>query len=139
MAQKIKDIMTASPITLTADRPVIDAATAMKENSIGDVIVMNEGKMCGVVTDRDIVVRVIAQGREPQTTKLGDICSRDVASVSPNDDVNRAIQIVRERAVRRVPVVDRDTPVGIVSIGDLAMERDQKSALADVSAAAPNR
>jgi CBS domain-containing protein len=139
MAQKIKDIMTSSPITLTADRPVTDAATAMKENGIGDVIVMTDGKMCGVVTDRDIVVRVIAQGREPQSTKLGDVCSRDVQSVSPNDDVERAIQIVRERAVRRVPVVDGGKPVGIVSIGDLAMERDQKSALADVSAAAPNR
>jgi CBS domain-containing protein len=139
MPQKIKDIMTSSPITLTADRPVTDAATAMKENGIGDVIVMTDGKMCGVVTDRDIVVRVIAQGREPQSTKLGDVCSRDVQSVSPNDDVERAIQIVRERAVRRVPVVDGGKPVGIVSIGDLAMERDQKSALADVSAAAPNR
>jgi CBS domain-containing protein len=139
MAQKIKDIMTSSPITLTADRPVTDAATAMKENGIGDVIVMTEGKMCGVVTDRDIVVRVIAQGREPQSTKLGDVCSRDVQSVSPNDDVERAIQIVRERAVHWVPVVDGGKPVGIVSIGDLAMERDQKSALADVSAAAPNR
>jgi len=139
MAQKIKDIMTGSPITLTADRPVTDAATAMKENGIGDVIVTSEGKMCGVVTDRDIVVRVIAQGREPQSTKLGDVCSRDVASVSPNDDVDRAIQIVRERAVRRVPVVDGGKPVGIISIGDLAIERDQKSALADVSAAAPNR
>jgi len=139
MAQKIKDIMTSSPITLTADRPVIDAATAMKENNIGDVIVMTEGKMCGVVTDRDIVVRVIAQGREPQTTKLGDVCSRDVASVGPDDDVDRVIDVVRKRSVRRVPVLDGGKPVGIVSIGDLAMERDQTSALADVSAAAPNR
>jgi signal-transduction protein with cAMP-binding, CBS, and nucleotidyltransferase domain len=139
MAQKIKDIMTSSPITLTADRPVIDAATAMKENNIGDVIVMTEGKMCGVVTDRDIVVRVIAQGREPQTTKLGDVCSRDVASVGPDDDVDRVIDVVRKRSVRRVPVLDGGKPVGIVSIGDLAMERDQTSALADLSAAAPNR
>jgi len=139
MAQKIKDIMTSSPITLTADRPVIDAATAMKENNIGDVIVMTEGKMCGVVTDRGIVVRVIAQGREPQTTKLGDVCSRDVASVGPDDDVDRVIDVVRKRSVRRVPVLDGGKPVGIVSIGDLAMERDQTSALADLSAAAPNR
>jgi signal-transduction protein with cAMP-binding, CBS, and nucleotidyltransferase domain len=139
MAQKIKDIMTASPITLTADRPVTDAATAMKENGIGDVIVMTDGKMCGLVTDRDIVVRVIAQGREPQTTKLGDVCSRDIESVGPDDDVDRVIDLVRKRSIRRVPVVDSGKPVGIVSIGDLAMERDQKSALADVSAAAPNR
>jgi len=139
MAQKIKDIMTGSPITLTADQPVSDAATAMKEHGIGDVIVMTDGKMCGVVTDRDIVVRVIAQGREPQSTKLREVCSRDVQSVRPDDDVDRAIQIVRERAVRRVPVVDDGKPVGILSIGDLAIERDQKSALADVSAAAPNR
>lgn len=139
MTQKIREIMTASPITLTADRPVTDAAMAMKENHIGDVIVMTDGKMCGVVTDRDIVVRVIAQGREPQTTKLGDICSRDVASVGPDDEVDRVIDLVRKRSIRRVPVLQDGKPVGIVSIGDLAIERDQRSALADVSAAAPNR
>ncbi len=139
MTQKIREIMTASPITLPADRPVTDAAMAMKENHIGDVIVMTDGKMCGVVTDRDIVVRVIAQGREPQTTKLGDICSRDVASVGPDDEVDRVIDLVRKRSIRRVPVLQDGKPVGIVSIGDLAIERDQRSALADVSAAAPNR
>lgn len=139
MTQKIREIMTASPITLTADRPVTDAAMAMKENHIGDVIVMTDGKMGGVVTDRDIVVRVIAQGREPQTTKLGDICSRDVASVGPDDEVDRVIDLVRKRSIRRVPVLQDGKPVGIVSIGDLAIERDQRSALADVSAAAPNR
>jgi CBS domain-containing protein len=139
MAKKVRQIMTSSPVTMTADRPVTDAATAMKENGIGDVIVLTDGKVAGVVTDRDIVVRVIAQGREPQTTKLGDVCSRDVATVGPDDDIDKVIKIVRERAVRRVPVLDGGKPVGIVSIGDLAIERDQHSALADVSAAPSNR
>jgi len=139
MAQKIRDVMTASPITLTADQPVNDAARAMKEHDIGDVIVLDGDKMCGIVTDRDIVVRVLASGRDTMTTKLRDVCSSDVATVAPSDDINAAIKIVRERSVRRIPVMDDGKPVGIVSIGDLAMERDPKSALADVSAARANR
>jgi signal-transduction protein with cAMP-binding, CBS, and nucleotidyltransferase domain len=138
MAQKIREIMTPSPVTLQADRPIHEAATLMKENGIGDVIVLDNGEMCGIVTDRDIAIRVIADGRDPKQTKVSEICSHDVASVQPDDDVDAAIRLVRERAIRRVPVVEGGQPVGIVAIGDLAIEKDQDSALASVSAAPPN-
>jgi CBS domain-containing protein len=138
MPQKIREIMTSSLVTLDAGNSVSDAAKAMKDQEIGDVIVLTDGKMCGLVTDRDLVVRVLAEGRDPDATRLGDVCSRDLACLSPDDSVERAVQLIRERAVRRIPIVEQDRPVGVVSIGDLAMERDERSALADVSAAPPN-
>lgn len=130
--------MTSSPVTLAADRPVIAAAAAMKEYGIGDVIVVDGGQMRGIVTDCDLAVRVLADGRDPQTTTLGEVCSPSVVTVSPDDEVAEAVSLIRQKAVRRLPVVDGRTPVGIVSIGDLAIERDERSALADVSAALPN-
>jgi len=138
MAQKIRDIMTSSPITLDADSTVNEAAKAMRQHNIGDVIVLSNGQVKGIVTDRDLAVRVLAEGRSPGNTKLAEICSGDLVAVSPETDVDRVIQLVREHGIRRVPVVQNGKAVGVVSIGDLAIERDQRSALADVSAAAPN-
>lgn len=138
MPQSIRDVMTANPVTLPSDAPVEEAAQRMKDADIGDVIVTDDGTVCGAVTDRDIVVRAVAEHRDPSTTKLADICSRDVVTVTPADSVEDAIRSMRERAIRRVPVVEHGTPVGIVSIGDLARERDPDSALADISAAPPS-
>src|SRR6266508_182244 len=95
-------------------------------------------KVYGIVTDRDIVVRGIAEGLDPRTNTLDDICSRTLTTVSPDDSIDTAVSLMREKAIRRLPVVKRGRPVGIVSIGDLAIERDSHSALADVSAAPPN-
>src|SRR5512135_1532053 len=106
MAQKIREIMTSSPVTLAADRPVIAAAAAMKEYGIGDVIVVDGGQLRGIVTDRDLAVRVLADGRDPQTTTLGEVCSPSVVTVSPDDEVAEAVGLIRQKAVRRLPVVD---------------------------------
>ena len=133
MAQKVREIMTENVVTLPGSAPITDAARRMKEADIGDVIVLNEGEMCGLVTDRDIVVRAIAEGKDPRSATLEEICSHEVATVGPDDSVDQAIQIIRQRAVRRVPVVEGGRPLGIVSIGDLAIERDTDSALADIS------
>jgi CBS domain-containing protein len=138
MAQKIREIMTESPVTMDVSASVTDAAQAMQQNQIGDVIVVQSGRIHGLVTDRDLVVRVLAEGREPRSTRVGDVCSPDPACLSPDDDVSSAVRLVRERAVRRIPIVEGDRPVGVLSIGDLAIERDSRSALADISAAAPN-
>jgi CBS domain-containing protein len=138
MAPTVRDVMTANPVTLPAEAPVLDAAKKMKEADIGDVIVLDGDRICGLVTDRDIVVRVLAEEREPAGTKLGEICSRELATVSPDDDLTQAGDLMRERTVRRVPVVEDGKPVGIVSMGDLALERDPDSALGEISAAAPN-
>jgi CBS domain-containing protein len=111
----------------------------MRDNDIGDVLVVRNGKLHGIVTDRDLVVRVVAAGLDPERTNLDDICSAQVVVLAPDDSVNDAIHLMREHALRRLPVVGDDgKPLGIVSMGDLAVLRDPESALADVSAAPPN-
>lgn len=138
MAQTVRDVMTQNVVTLPRTAPLRDAARRMKEADIGDVIVMDDGSMCGVVTDRDIVVRAIAEGKDPDSAQLEEICSHEVVAVSPDDPVDRAVQLMRQRAIRRLPVVEGDRPIGIISIGDLAIELDENSGLADISAADSN-
>jgi CBS domain-containing protein len=140
MAQSIRDVMTADPVTIADSSSGLEAAQAMRDADIGDVIVLDDGgQVCGIVTDRDIAVRLVAEGRDPSATKLQEICSRDVAAVSPSDSVGDAVKLMRAKAVRRAPVIQGGEVVGIVSIGDLAVSRDPDSALADISAAPPNR
>jgi CBS domain-containing protein len=138
MVQKVSDLMTSAPVTLSSGQPVADAARAMRDNGIGDVLVMDDGQLRGVVTDRDIVVRVIADGRDPGNTPVGEVCSPDLVTVRPDEDADTAVRRMRERSVRRVPVVENGQPVGVLSIGDMAIERDERSALADISAERPN-
>ena len=90
------------------------------------------------MTDRDIAIRAVADRKDPSTTAVGEIASEQLASSTPDDTVERAIELVRKRALRRLPVVEDDRTVGILSIGDLAVQRDPSSALADISAAPPN-
>jgi len=139
MARKIRDVMTANPTAQAATTSIADAARAMREKDIGDVIVLDDdNRVCGMVTDRDIVVRAVADDRQPSEVRLGDICSRDLAAVGPDEAVEDAVRTMRENALRRLPVIDNGRPVGIVTLGDLAIERDPESALAGISAAPPN-
>jgi CBS domain-containing protein len=137
---KISEVMTADPVSLPTGSTLADAARAMRDSDIGDVIVLDDdGQVCGIVTDRDIVIRALAEGREAGATTLGDICTRDPATLSSEDSVADAVRLMSGKAIRRVPVVDAGIPVGIVTIGDLAIDRDPDSALADISEAKPNR
>lgn len=138
-AQKVGDIMTRPPRTLDVAASVMDAATLMREGDFGDVVVLEEGRLCGILTDRDIVVRVLATGNDPSSVRVGDVCSRVLVTVSESDGIGDAVRLIRAKAVRRLPVLDDDGKlVGIVSLGDLALARDPKSALGDISAATPN-
>jgi CBS domain-containing protein len=139
MNDNIRDVMTDSPCAVNVTASITVAARAMRENDIGDIIVLDGDRLYGILTDRDIVVRGLADDKDPRTTAVGEICSREVTTVEPTDSVGSAVRLMRERALRRLPVVDeRGTVVGIVSLGDLAVERDPRSALADISAAPPN-
>lgn len=138
MGQSIRDVMTSDPHTVSPDATLEDAAREMKDDDIGAVLVEDNGSVAGILTDRDIVVRAIAEGRDPSSTKVSDVATRDVKSLSPDSSVEDAIKIVREQNVRRIPVVEDGRPAGIVSIGDLAIERDTDSALADISSEPPN-
>ena len=137
-AKDVSGIMTGPPVTLGAQSLLTDAASAMRDSDVGDVIVLEGGNVYGILTDRDIVVRGIASGKDPSTTRLDEICSRDLTTISSDTGVEDAVRIMREKAIRRLPVVDSGKPVGVVSIGDLAVARDPSSALADISEAPPN-
>ena len=131
--------MTHDPRTVDAGDPVIEAARQMREGDIGDVIVMRDGRADGIVTDRDIVVRAIAAGRDPQSTPIGEVCTGNPVALEPQQSVDEAVQAMREHDIRRLPVVKDGRPVGIVSLGDLAVEREPDSALADISTGAPDQ
>jgi CBS domain-containing protein len=138
MARFVRDLMTSDPFTLERDATAVDAARVMKEHDVGSVVVTDGGQACGIITDRDIVIRGIAEGRSPDEIKVGEACTSELAALAPDDSIDDAIRQIRERHVRRLPVVEEGRPVGILSIGDLALERDKESALAEISAAAPD-
>lgn len=131
--------MTSDPVIVDAAASVMKAAEAMRLSDIGDVVVRKDGKLCGIVTDRDIVVRVLAAGKDPKTTTLESICSQELLIASPDQQVSEAVAVMRERAIRRLPVVQDGNVVGIVSLGDLALAMDRASALGDISAARANQ
>jgi CBS domain-containing protein len=133
----VREVMTSRIISCPPDATIADVARLMRDNDIGDVVVTSDDRIQGIVTDRDIVVRCLADGATSETP-VRQACSADVASVTSNSSIDEAVRMMRDRAIRRMPVVDDGAPVGIVSLGDLAIERDGTSALADISAARPN-
>ena len=137
MATTVADVLTTDPVTLEVTQTVRDAAELMRAGDIGDVIVVEDGRPVGIVTDRDLVVRVLAIGGGPDDS-IRQALSGNLVTVGPADSIERAAQLMSDNAVRRLPVVGGDALVGVVSIGDLAIERDPDSALADISAAEPN-
>ena len=138
MAQQIRELMTPNPVALPGTASVHEAARAMRDAQIGDVIVIERNEVCGIVTDRDLVARIMAEARDPATTPLADICSHSLVTVTPTDSVEEAVRLMRTHAIRRLPVVDGGQAVGIVSLGDLAVERDPGSVLGEISGAPPN-
>jgi CBS domain-containing protein len=136
--QTVRDVMTSDPATVESSASAVEAAAAMRDNDIGAIVVTDGDQACGIVTDRDIVVRAVADGRDPGELKVEEICTTEVATLSPDDPVERAVAEMRERDVRRLPIVENGRAVGIVSLGDLAIERDSDSVLADISAAPAN-
>ena len=134
---KVRDVMTAEPIVLQQDQSIADAAQAMRDSAVGAVLVVDGDRLCGLVTDRDIVVRAVAEGRPPGSP-VGQVVSPDLIAVSADDAADEAARVMQAHAIRRLPVMDDGRIVGIVSIGDLAVSRGEDSALADISAAEPN-
>lgn len=138
MARKIRDIMAPVPVVMTHLENAAAAARLMRDDAVGSVLVLEDGRLCGIVTDRDIVVRAVAEGRDPEITRVSDICSKELVVLSPDDDLAEATRVIREHAVRRIPVVDNGIVVGVVSTGDLVLWMGEGSPLADVAAAPPN-
>jgi CBS domain-containing protein len=107
---------------------VADAAKVMAQEDVGPVPIVEDGRLVGIVTDRDIVVRVVAEGRDPNATTVKEIASTDLVTVSPGDDLDEALNLLAERQVRRLPVVEGDRLVGIVAQADVArLGKDKKT------------
>ncbi|MDT5038261.1 MAG: hypothetical protein QOE03_3446 [Micromonosporaceae bacterium] len=137
--QTVREVMTPHVVTLPSETTLTDAAVTMREEDIGDIVVSNDDTLTGLITDRDIVVRAIADRRDPTTTTIGEILTDYVVTVHPDDSVQTAALLMRDNAVRRVVVCGDDKKlVGIVSIGDLAEEIDPESVLGGISRAEPN-
>jgi CBS domain-containing protein len=135
---KVRDVMTAEPIVLQQDQSIADAAQAMRDTAVGAVLVVDGDRLCGLVTDRDIVIRAVAESAPPDSP-VGPLVSPDLIAVAADDEADDAARVMQDHAVRRLPVMDDGRIVGIVSLGDLAVSRGEDSALADISAAEPNQ
>jgi CBS domain-containing protein len=136
MASTIQDVMTTDLITCPSTATIADAARLMRDHNIGDVLVVDDGQLAGIVTDRDLVVRCLADGASgdsPVTTA----CSGELTTIGVNASIEDAVRLMSDLSLRRLPVVEVDRAVGIVTLGDLAVERDPNSALGEISAAQP--
>jgi CBS domain-containing protein len=127
MAQYVHEVMTPDPVTIAATASVREAARVMQTDNIGTVIVLEQGIPIGIVTDRDLVVRVLAEGRNAAETTLGEICSRDLVTVAPATSIEQAWVLLQEKAIRRLVVIEQQEPVGLISRTDLPPALDPES------------
>jgi CBS domain-containing protein len=126
VGKSVKDAMTPDVKTVQPSVPLTDAATLMKQEDVGSVPVVDGDRLVGMLTDRDIVVRGIAEGGDPHAIKAADIASRDIVTVRPDDDLDEALRVMAQHQVRRVPVVDDGHLVGILAQADVALEAKEK-------------
>ncbi|MFD7446996.1 CBS domain-containing protein [Streptomyces sp. NPDC059909] len=138
MAELVKDVMTTGVLTLPPDASLVEAARLMRDKDVGDVMVADDHRLLGVLTDRDITVRSVAMGHDPYIMPVRSVCTPDVLTVRPEEDTAEAVRLMRVHMVRRLAVVEDGRPLGVVTLGDLARSRDPRSALADISSAPPN-
>jgi len=138
MDKKIRDIMTPDPVGVYYDQTLAETARVMRDAGVGAVLVVNGDSLSGVATDRDLVVRGLAEGAGPDSP-VGPVCSAKLIGVDADADVTEAQRLMSENAVRRLPVIADGQIVGIVSMGDLAaFGTEEQSPLSEVTKADPN-
>ena len=122
----IRDLMTSNPATAEPSTTVVDAARIMASEDVGPVPIVEGGRLTGIVTDRDLVVRVLAESKDPNSTTVGEIASSDLTTVSPDTDLHEALDLMSASQVRRLPVVEGGQLVGIVAQADIARAADEE-------------
>ena len=126
MAKSVRDAMTENPRAIAASASVVEAARLMREEHIGSLPITDDEKLVGMITDRDITTRVVAEAADPNTTSVEDVYSRDLISVEPEQNLDEALQLMARHQVRRLPVVENDRLVGIVAQADIALAANEK-------------
>lgn len=128
MGTKISEVMTARPRAVEPQTPVREVAQLMESEDVGSLPVVQGARLVGVVTDRDIALRVVARGLDPEATPVGDIASTDLVTLTPDDDLDDALTLMAREKVRRLPIVVReDELVGVVSQADIARVAKEKN------------
>jgi CBS domain-containing protein len=125
MGKKIQEVMTSNPCSIDADKPVSYAAKMMKDEDVGFAPIVEGDKLIGTVTDRDIAMKVVAEGRDPQSTTVREIASTNLVTIDPQQDLDEALRLMASNQIRRLPVVEEDGRlVGVVAQKDVAEEGD---------------
>ena len=125
MGQNIRDVMTANPSTVEPNSTVVEAARVMKQTDAGVVPVTENGRLAGMVTDRDIAIRVVAEGKDPQSTPVREVASKNLVTVDPQQDLDEALRLMAQHKVRRLAVVEEDGRlVGVLAQADVARKGD---------------
>ena len=126
MAESVRDAMTEDPRSIGPSVSVVEAARLMREGDIGSLPITDDEKLVGMITDRDITTRVVAEGSDPKVTSVSDVYSRDLISVEPNEGIEEALRLMAHHQVRRLPVVENGRLVGIVAQADIALRESEK-------------
>ena len=123
---KVRALMTTEPVTVEPAATLGEVAMLMKQEDCGSIPVVEGGRLVGIVTDRDIVIRGVAAGTDPKTQRVSTVMSADPVTVSPDDDVSEAEQIMADRQIRRLPVVEKGSLVGIIVTAQIARADDKR-------------
>ena len=127
--QKVSDVMTSNPQTISPSTPILEAARLMRDEDVGPLPIVEGSRLVGILTDRDIVVRTVAEGKDPQSTTVGQIASKQLVTVDPEQGLDEAARLMAKHQVRRLPVCEEDGRlVGIVAQADLALETSEQQA-----------
>ena len=126
MAKKISELMTPNPCAIEADKPVAHAAKMMKEENVGLAPIVEGDRLVGTLTDRDIVTRVVAEGKDPQTVPVREVASTDVVTIDPQQDLDEALRLMASNQVRRLLVEEDGRLMGVVAQADIAREGKEK-------------
>lgn len=136
---KVRDVMTKSIVTVSPDTTIKEVAQLMQQHNVGAIPVVDNNGLTGIVTDRDLVVRNIASGKDPFSTPVRDVMTTQVTTVTPDEDVKSITKLMASRQIRRIPVVENQQLVGMVSLGDIAttgrteLEMEASEALSEIS------
>ena len=125
MTKSVRDAMTEDPRSIGPSVSVVEAARLMREGDIGSLPITEDEKLVGMITDRDITTRAVAEAADPGRTSVGEVCSHDLVSVEPDQDLDEALQLMARHQVRRLPVVENGRLVGIVAQADIALRENE--------------
>jgi CBS domain-containing protein len=126
MAKSVRDAMTQDPRSIGQSASVVEAARLMRESDVGSLPITDDEQLVGMITDRDITTRVVAEAADPKTTSIGEVYSQDLISVGPDDNLDEALRLMARHQVRRLPVVENGRLVGIVAQADIALRADEQ-------------